>query len=105
MSTHESRHDFRRHIRVCVYVFLALLAGTALTVGVRYAHLPSLALGIILALVIAGMKASLVASFFMHLIAEKRAIYLLLAFTAVILLGLLLLTVWAAQDIPRLNPR
>ena len=53
-----------------------------------------------LALVIAVLKAALVAGFFMHLVSEKKPIYTILVFTAFFFVGLMALTIWAMNDSP-----
>ena len=73
-------------------VGLTLLFLTVLTVTVSRLNL-GIALAIFIALLIATLKGSLVASFFMHLISEKKVIYALLlstAFLFIILMGLIL---------------
>jgi len=82
--------DIDRHVRTYVMVFASLLVLTGLTVGVYYLHLPVLpAIG--LALVIAAIKATLVACFFMHLISEKHLIFAVLILTVMFFVVLLLL--------------
>lgn len=76
-------------------VFGALAVGTVITVAVSYLHLP-LALGLAVALLIASIKGSLVAGWFMHLKAERKAIYAVLALTVGFFL---LLLVWPQLDI------
>ena len=76
-----------------IVVGLALLLLTVMTVTVSRLNL-GLALAIFIALSIATLKGSLVASFFMHLISEKKVIYILLLSTVllfIILMGLILL--------------
>ncbi len=92
--------DIAKHVKVYVTVFLALLAGTAITVGMYYVHLQTIALTIAIALVIATTKASLVAGFFMHLVSEKKPIYTVLAVTAFFFAGLMGLIIWAMHDYP-----
>ena len=88
MSDHAAEID--KHVRTYILVFAALAVLTGVTVGVFYLHLPVLpAIG--LALLIASVKASLVACYFMHLITEKRLIYLVLAITIVFFVALLML--------------
>lgn len=82
--------EVRRHVRSYVVVFVALLGLTLVTVGVSYLHLARPA-AIALALVIASVKASLVAAFFMHLISERRVIYAVLVLTAAFFLLVLFL--------------
>ena len=84
--------DIDKHVRTYVMVFAALAVLTVVTVGVYYLHLPVIA-AIGLALLIATIKAGLVACYFMHLISEKKLIYLVLAITASFFVVLLLLPV------------
>jgi cytochrome c oxidase subunit IV len=98
-------HDlpaFKKHVRTYIGVFIALLVGTLLTVAVSYVHFGH-AGNITVALIIAVVKAALVAGFFMHLVSEKRSIYTVLGFTAFFFLGLMFLTVWSMQDHPDLT--
>jgi len=69
---------------------VALLCLTAITVGVSYLKL-NRPLAIAIALVIASIKAGLVAAVFMHLISEKKVIYAVLILTAAFFLLVLLL--------------
>ncbi|MFQ6675306.1 MAG: cytochrome C oxidase subunit IV family protein [Fidelibacterota bacterium] len=82
--------EVRKHTWVYFTVFGGLALLTVLTVAVASLELAvGLAVGV--ALTIAVLKGSLVASFFMHLITERRVIFLVLIFTAVFFLGLILL--------------
>ncbi len=103
MQTHDLT-TFKKHLRIYVGVFLALLVGTLVTVAVSYIHFGH-AGNITVALVIAGLKAGLVAAFFMHLVSEKKSIYTLLVCTGFFFLGLMALTLWAMQDHPDLAIR
>jgi cytochrome c oxidase subunit 4 len=90
MSDHAA--DIDKHVRTYILVFAALAVLTVVTVAVYYLHLPVLpAIG--LALLIASVKAGLVACYFMHLISEKRLIFLVLVITVVFFVALLLLPV------------
>jgi len=89
-----------KHVKVYITVFIALLAGTLLTVMMYYLHFNSVAVTVTIALFIATVKASLVAGFFMHLVSERKAIYAILAFTAFFFAGLMALTIWATHDNP-----
>ncbi len=100
MSDNHSVDDLKKHIRTYVLVFVALLVGTLITVGMYFAHIASVPLTIAIALFIASIKAFLVAGFFMHLISEKKAIYAMLITTAVFFVALMFLTIWATQDYP-----
>jgi cytochrome c oxidase subunit 4 len=90
-------HDVSKHTKVYVMVFVALGILTAVTVLVARAE-SSVAIAIAVALVIASLKASLVASYFMHLITEKRMIYWLLVLTGVLFLALLFMPLAAYLD-------
>lgn len=89
MGGHEmSVQDVKKHVRGYLVVFIALLCLTAVTVGVSYLHMPT-AMAVTVALIVASIKASLVALFFMHLISEKQVIYAVLALTAVLFVFLM----------------
>ncbi len=80
----------REHLRVYVMVFVALAVLTIVTVAISYLHLPT-ALAISVAMVVATVKASLVAGYFMHLISEEKVILYLLVLCAAFLVFLFLL--------------
>jgi cytochrome c oxidase subunit IV len=105
MDAHD-RESIRRHVKTYIKVFYALLIGTVLTVAVSYIHFgseDSHAGNVAVALVIASAKALLVAGFFMHLMSEKFSIYVMMGCTAAFFSGLMILTVWATQDVPELT--
>jgi cytochrome c oxidase subunit IV len=87
-TTHAA--DIDRHVRVYITVFVALMALTIITVGVSYLHLP-VPMAVTVALLVATVKGSLVACYFMHLISEKKLIYAVLALTAAFFIALVLL--------------
>ncbi|MDO8795247.1 MAG: cytochrome C oxidase subunit IV family protein [Vicinamibacterales bacterium] len=93
-----SHEDIHKTIRSYVMVFAALLVLTGVTVGVSYVHLESIGERVALALVVAGIKASLVALIFMHLKAERPMIYYALGLTAVLLVVAFGLPLWAESD-------
>src|SRR5215813_3882580 len=93
-------HDVSKHVRVYITVFAALLAGTALTVGMYYVHFHSMVKTITIALFIATIKASLVAGFFMHLISEKKAIYAMMAATVFFFAAMMYILVWSRGQVP-----
>ena len=94
-----SHEEINKHIKVYLMVFGALLVLTAATVGAWKLEGLSGGMAIALALLIATVKASLVALFFMHLNAEKKTIYWVLALTMVFFFVLLLLPVITAGDV------
>jgi len=84
--------DIDRQVRIYITVFVALMILTIVTVAVSYLHLP-MAMAVTVALVVAAVKGSLVACYFMHLIAEKKLIYAVLVLTVVFFVVLLALPV------------
>jgi cytochrome c oxidase subunit 4 len=82
-------------VRGYIFVFIALLAGTILTVWASFIQFGSREINIAVALVIASVKAFLVVAYFMHLISERKMIFLVLGFTAVFFAGLMGLTIWS----------
>lgn len=97
MSETTSAEEVKKHVRVYMFVFMALAALTIITVAVAYLHL-SIVPALIVALFIATIKGSLVASYFMHLVSEKKVIYLTLLITGAFLLGLFILTLSSYHD-------
>ncbi len=93
MSAHDA--DIPKQVKAFKLVFAALALGTVLTVAVSTFHLPIVA-AVVVALLIASAKGSLVAGWFMHLRAEKKAIYAVLALTVFFFAFLLL---WPLLDI------
>ncbi len=87
----------QQQVRTYVLVFVALLGLTMITVTVSYLHL-NVAAAITVALVIAAIKGSLVASYFMHLISEKKVIYATLILTAVFFVALMWLPIFAHSN-------
>jgi cytochrome c oxidase subunit 4 len=77
---HTDAAAIRRQTKIYVAVFAALMMLTIITVTVSYLHL-STPLTIAIALLIASIKGSLVAAYFMHLISERKAIYSILILT------------------------
>ncbi len=94
MSTTSSDHaaDIDRHVRVYITIFVALMALTIVTVAISYLHLP-VPIAVTLALLVATVKGSLVACYFMHLIAEKKLILAVLVLTALFFVALVALPV------------
>ena len=93
-------HDLSKHGRIYLLVFVGLLVGTVVTVGLNAVHFDSVAVTVAIALFVAVVKASLVACYFMHLISERKMIYLILAFTVFFFAGLMFLTLGAHHDLP-----
>ena|SRR5687768_7409996 len=88
--TDDHAADIDKHVRVYIIVFVALMALTIITVAVSYLDLPP-AMAITVALFVATIKGSLVACYFMHLISEKKLIYVVLLITVIKFAALLAL--------------
>jgi len=97
MESAHTHDDIKKHVRTYIAVFVALLALTIVTVAVSYLHLSTVP-AIIVALVVASVKGSLVACYFMHLISEKKVIYFTLILTAVFFVVLMSLPIFAHSD-------
>jgi cytochrome c oxidase subunit IV len=89
--------EIDRHIKIYITVFVALMVLTVVTVAISYLHLP-VPLAVTVALLVATVKGSLVACFFMHLISEKKLIYAVLLLTVVFFAVLLALPAFTHSD-------
>lgn len=97
MSHDHSPEAVKKEVRVYLGVFGALLVGTVVTVAASYLNV-STALGIFIALVIATVKGSLVACFFMHLRSEKIMIFASLLLMLVFFVVLMILPIAMQMD-------
>ncbi len=84
--------DIDSHVRTYITVFIALMALTIITVAISYLHLP-VAMAVGVALLVATIKGTLVACYFMHLISERKLILAVLVLTAAFFVALLVLPV------------
>jgi cytochrome c oxidase subunit 4 len=94
---HDHGHDdspegIRKEIRRYLIVFAALGVLTLVTVAISYLDLPTWQ-AVTLGLVVATVKGSLVAAFFMHLVSERKLIYAVLVLT-VFFFGMLMWGPW-----------
>src|SRR5580765_158093 len=96
-ATSDHAVDIDKHVRIYITVFVALMALTIITVGISYLHLP-VPIAVTVALLVAIIKGSLVACYFMHLISEKKLIYAVLAVTAFFFVALMVLPVVTVHD-------
>ncbi len=94
----ENIEELNEHVRTCIGIFVALLCLTLITVAVSDLDL-SVPATISIALCIAFVKASMVVSFFMHLISEKSLVYWSLSITVVFFLILMIVPIATDQDI------
>jgi len=90
--TNDHAADIDKHVRIYITVFVALMVLTIVTVAVSRFHLP-VPIAVTVALIVATIKGTLVACYFMHLISEKKLIYAVLAITAFFFVVLLALPV------------
>jgi cytochrome c oxidase subunit IV len=88
----EYAHNVQKHVRGYLMVGAILLTFTAVTVALSYVNFGTQKANNAVAMLVATLKAGLVAAIFMHLAAEKRLIYRVLVFTGFFVLGLFWLT-------------
>ena len=97
MAQTHSVEEVKKHGRVYLMVFGALAVLTIVTVAVGYLHLPIVP-ALIVGLLIATVKAGLVAAYFMHLVSERKVIYGVLIMTGLFLLAMFILFISAYAD-------
>jgi cytochrome c oxidase subunit IV len=97
MTSGDHAVDIDKHVRIYITVFVALMVLTIVTVAVSRFHLP-IPIAVTVALLVAIIKGSLVACYFMHLISEKKLIYAVLAVTAFFFVALMVLPVVTVHD-------
>ena len=86
------------HIGGYIKVGVGLLVLTGITVGLSYVDFGSRQMNIIVGMIVATIKASMVAAIFMHLKGEKMTIWRFLIMTAIFVLGLFMLTLLTHSD-------
>jgi cytochrome c oxidase subunit 4 len=96
MSEHTAA-DIDKHVRIYITVFVALMVLTIVTVAISRFHLP-VPIAVSVALIVATIKGTLVACYFMHLISEKKLIYAVLGLTAAFFVVLLALPALTHSD-------
>ena len=100
--THET-HSIKGYL----VVYFALLVGTVFTVWASFVtmpsvfHIPIATMNIVVALIIACVKAFLVIAYFMHLISEKKMIFMVMSFTMFFFAGLMVLTLFSMHNFPK----
>jgi cytochrome c oxidase subunit 4 len=97
LSMHSDVEAVRKSVRTYMMIGGALLVFTVITVAANYLHLPIPA-AITLALIIASIKASMVAAVFMHLNHEKRWIYGSLILTVAFFIVLMFVPLFTTID-------
>src|SRR6188768_2180800 len=96
-TTGDHAADIDRHVKVYITVFVALMILTVVTVAISRFH-PPVAIAVTIALLVATIKGSLVACYFMHLISEKKLIIAVLALTVVFFLVLIALPILTVSN-------
>jgi cytochrome c oxidase subunit 4 len=89
--------DIDKHVKIYITVFVTLMVLTIVTVAISRLHL-SVPIAVTIALFVAIVKGSLVAAYFMHLVAEKKLIYAVLLLTAAFFIALLALPILTVRD-------
>jgi cytochrome c oxidase subunit 4 len=103
MDAH-SVDDIKKSVKTYFMIFGALMVLTIITVGVSYVHLP-VAAAVTVALVVATIKGSLVALYFMHLLHERKVIYWVLTLTLIFFIFMMFVPLLTNSDrIPGTTP-
>lgn len=85
-------HDVSKHVKKYLLVGALLLTFTGLTVFLSYVNFGSHKANMAVGMIVATIKAGLVAAIFMHLNSERQLIYRVLIFTGFFVLALFWLT-------------
>jgi cytochrome c oxidase subunit 4 len=96
MSGH-SVEDIKKRVKVYIGVFAALAVLTVVTVAASYLDLSS-GEAFFLAIIIASVKGTLVAGYFMHLFSEKTTVLAVLGLTFFFLIVIMFLPFMAFTD-------
>lgn len=94
---HAGHDDIRSHVKTYFMVFGALMVLTIITVAVSYVELAT-PMAITVALIVATLKGSLVALYFMHLAHERKVIYWVLALTVIFFIFLMFVPLFTNAD-------
>jgi cytochrome c oxidase subunit 4 len=94
---HDSVDDIRKSVKTYFMIFGALMVLTIITVAVSYVHLP-VAAAVTVALIVATIKGSLVALYFMHLLHERKVIYWVLILTVIFFVFMMFVPLFTNSD-------
>src|ERR1700756_4630631 len=94
---HSDPESIKKSVRTYVMIGAVLFVCTGITVAVNQVHL-AIPLAITVALIIASIKGTMVASVFMHLNNEKRWIYGSLLLTAFFFVAMITITLSTLGD-------
>ena len=104
MDAHAAHDDIRSHVKTYFMIFGALMVLTIITVAVSYLELAT-PLAVSVALIVATIKGSLVAMYFMHLLHERKVIYWALMLTVVFFIFLMFVPLLTNTDkVPGTTP-
>ena len=94
---HSDAGEIKKNVRLYWMIGAALYVFTVITVAVNQIHL-AVPFAVTVALIIAGIKGSMVASVFMHLSHEKKWIYGSLLLTVVLFIVLMAIPILTISD-------
>ena len=97
MDAHAGHDDIRSHVKTYFMIFGALMVLTIITVAVSYLELAT-PLAVTVAIIVATIKGSLVAMYFMHLLHERKVIYWALMLTVVFFIFLMFVPLLTNSD-------
>jgi len=92
-----SEEEIRAQVKVYLIIYGFLMVLTGLTVAISWLNLTT-GMAIFVALVVASVKGSLVAAYFMHLLNEKSVIYWSLGLTVILFAFLMFLPLITGLD-------
>jgi len=90
--------EMQKHVRAYLMVFGALTLLTIITVAASWVHFSSIALTVAIAMLIASIKGTLVACYFMHILTERKALYSVLILCAIFFVALMFLPVFTTTE-------
>ncbi|WP_395738096.1 cytochrome C oxidase subunit IV family protein [Prosthecobacter sp.] len=90
--------ELQKSIKKYLIIGGILILASAATVGLSYYEMPTHSLNILAGMILATIKAALVALIFMHLNHERALIYKILAFTVAFAIALFALFIFSHED-------
>ena len=96
-ATADHAADIDKHVKVYITVFVSLMVLTIVTVAISRFHLP-VKTAVAVAMLVATIKGSLVACYFMHLMSEKKLILAVLLLTVAFFVALLVLPIATVRN-------
>src|SRR4051812_24707532 len=87
---HDSPEVIKKHVKFYIGIFVTLIFLTCVTVWVNSFKI-SFSAAVVVAMIVATFKSSLVAGYFMHLVGEKKIIHWTLLSIVIFLLALMVL--------------